>query len=113
MKTLLIILFITVSFSSSAQKLPSGNYIFKYCDYEYNKCLSTCTVVIKGSKIYIYALEGLSTPKGDLIDSGFIMKHKSGKWIIGRTNKDRYKEIGDYENGVSEIDFKRKKVWEF
>ena len=61
----------------------------------------------------MYAFEGLSVPKGTLLESGIIMKHKSGKWIIGKNKKDIYKEIGDYENGVPEIDFKRKRGWQF
>jgi hypothetical protein len=98
---------------SFAQKLPSGTYIFKYCDYEYNKCLSTCTVVITGNKIKLYSLEGLSVQKGRLLESGTIMKHKSGKWIIGKNKKDIYKSKGNFENGFPEIDFKRKRVWQF
>ena len=109
----LFLLFCLIASICFSQKLSSGTYIFKYCDYEYNKCLSTCKVIIKGDKIYLYALEGLSAPKGTLLESGNIMRHKSGKWIIGKSPKDKYKSIGDYENGVPEIDFKRKKVWQF
>ncbi len=57
-----------MAFISFAQKLHSGTYIFKYCDYEYNKCLSTCKVIIIGNKIKLYALEGLSVPKGELLE---------------------------------------------
>jgi hypothetical protein len=70
-------------------------------------------VVINDSRIRVYALNGLSVPKGTLIKSGVIMRHKSGKWIIGKSTKDKLKAIGDYENGVAEINFKEKKVWQF
>jgi len=40
------------------------------------------------------------------------MKHKSGKWIIGHTTKDKYaKEIGGCSDGPSEINFKKKIFW--
>ncbi len=51
-------------------------------------------------------------PEGELIEKGTIMKHKSGKWIIGRSKKDRYApEIGGCSDGPTMIDFKKKMYW--
>ncbi len=46
------------------------------------------------------------TNEGDIPDQGIILKHKSGKLIIGKSQKDMYaKEIG--AKGPAIIDFKR------
>lgn len=101
----------------NGQHLRSGTYIFKYCDFEYNKCYGSCKVVIKGDSITVYATKELSerrtyTNDGDIIDRGIILKHTSGKWIIGKTRKDRYaKQIG--VEGPAILDFKKKQYWTF
>ncbi len=99
------------------QKLKTGTYTFKYCDLEYNMCLGTCKVVIKRDSITIYATKELAQKitlikEGDIIDQGIILKHTSGKWIIGKTRKDVYaKRIG--VEGPAIIDFKKKQYWTF
>ena len=100
-------LIISISF---AQKLPSGTYIFKYCDYEYNKCLSTCRVVIIGNKIKLYEVDKSSMKKGSLLDNGFIKKNKSGKWVIEKYFKTKTEKIL-YDESAPEINFKRKEIW--
>ena len=100
-----------------SQKLKTGVYTFNYCDFEYNNCFSTCKVVIRGDSITIYATKKLSenrtfTKEGDLIDRGIILKHKSGKWIIGKTKKDIYaKKIG--ADGPAILNFTKKQYWTF
>ena len=102
---------------SFSQKLNTGTYIFKYCDFEYNNCYSTCKVVIKGDNIAVYATKKLAqirtfTKEGDIIARGIILKHKSGQWIIGRTRKDiNAKQIGI--EGPPVIDFKKRQFWTF
>ena len=99
------------------QTLGAGTYTYKYCDREYNKCLGTCKVVIKENHITIYATKELAqkitnTKEGDIIDKGIILKHKSGKWIIGKNRKDiNAQEIGGCSEGPNVIDFKRKRFW--
>ena len=103
-----------------SQKLPTGTYIFKYCDFEYNSCLGgTCKVVIKGDSISVYATKELAkrrtgTTEGDILAKGIIMKHRSGKWIIGQSLKDKQAElvITD-EKVIPELDFKKKQFWTF
>jgi hypothetical protein len=110
----LALLFQLAGFS---QKLKSGTYIFKYCDTEYNKCISTCKVVIKGDSITIYATKKLAkdvtlTKEGDIIDRGIILKHKSGKWIVGKSRKDINAENPGGE-GPATINFTKKEYWRF
>jgi len=99
------------------QKLNTGTYIFKYCDLEYHSCISTCKVIIKGDSITIYATKELAknrtfTKEGDIVDQGIILKHNSGKWIVGKSRKDiNAKDIG--VEGPSILDFKKKQYWRF
>ena len=117
MKLYFVIVFLTMSLSSFSQKPKSGTYLYEYCDTEYNMCGSTCKVVIKGDGITIYATKELAknrtfTKDGDIIDQGIILKHKSGKWIVGESKKDVDSEdIGG--EGPSIIDFKKKQYWRF
>ena len=98
MKIILLITFSTISLISFSQIPKSGTYTFKYCDLEYHNCISICKVVIKGDSITIYATKELAetrtfTKVGDIIDQGIILKHKSGKWIVGKSKK-RYRRKG-------------------
>lgn len=101
----------------ASQKLPTGVYIFNYCDLEYNKCISKCKVIIRNDSIAVYATKELAraitfTKEGDLIDRGIILQHKSGKWIIGQTLQDKNaKEIG--AAGPPILDFRKKQYWTF
>ena len=103
-----------------SQKLPSGTYIFKYCDFEYNSCLGgTCKVVIKGDSITVLATKDLATQitgtaAGDTLAKGIILKHKSGKWIIGQSSNDSQAElvITD-EKVIPELNFRKKQFWTF
>lgn len=109
----LIICFLFFHFSSSAQPLKTGTYNFRYCDLEYNKCISTCKVIIKGNSISIIAtkelsklLTGIST--GELLEKGTLVKTKTGKWTIKMTG-----EKITPEAELLYIDFKRREVWRF
>ena len=52
------------------------------------------------------------TKEGDVIEQGIILKHKSGKWIVGKTRKDVNAEnIGG--DGPSILDFSKKQYWRF
>jgi len=73
-----------------------------------------CSVEIDGDKVKVIFLSGnlSKVKKGDVLDEGILMKHKSGKWIIGKTKKDtELDEIGGCTDGPSEIDFKKKIYW--
>jgi len=117
MRIILFIIFIAISKVSLSQFPKSGTYIYKFCDSEYNSCISTCKVVIKGDSIIIYATKELAenrtfTKEGDIIDNGVILKHMSGKWIVGKSKKD-INATGIGVEGPSIIDFKKKQYWRF
>jgi len=72
-------------------------------------------IVIKGNYIKVIYEGGgkLSfAKKGDVLEQGWIIKHKTGSWIIGKQNSDiNSEEIGGCSNGPTIIDFKNKKYW--
>jgi hypothetical protein len=117
MKLLFFVTAILLYTSVSAQKLKTGTYVFRYCDLEYNSCVGTCKVVIKGDSITIYATKELAerrtfTKEGDIIDKGIILKHESGKWIVGKSKKDiNADDIGG--EGPSILNFGKKEYWRF
>jgi hypothetical protein len=117
MKVFFVIVFLNLCLSSFSQKPKSGTYTYKYCDTEYRNCISTCRIIIKGDSIKIYATKALSeritlTKENELIEEGIIMKHKSGKWIIGKSKSDEDAE-GIGGEGPSIIDFTNKEYWTF
>jgi hypothetical protein len=101
------------SLSSVGQPIKSGTYIFKYCDIEYNKCLSTCKIVAKGNYITIYATKNLAesitdTKNGDILKKGILLKNNKGEWII----KDPKVKTTDDED-IDYINFKKREFWRF
>lgn len=109
----LFILFLLVSLNSIGQPIKSGTYIFKYCDIEYNKCLSNCKVVVIGYSITVYATKELAesitgTQKGDILEKGTLIKNKKGKWTIKNPKSNTYTE-----EDILYIDFKKREVWRF
>ena len=109
-----LLCFITTA--TLAQKPKNGTYTYSIAFAEWNgKSLgATCTVIIKGDSIRIVhnGKGNLTGKKGDILDKGIIMKHKSGKWIIAHSLKDKdAKDIGGCSDGPSVIDFIRKRFW--
>jgi hypothetical protein len=99
-----------------AQKPKDGTYTYSiaFAEWQGKSLGATCTVLIKGDSIKVIhnGKGNLTGKKGDIIDSGILMKHKSGKWIIGHNIKDKdADDIGGCSDGPRVIDFKRKKVW--
>lgn len=99
-------------------ELPAdGKYRYEiaFAEWNGNSMGEKVTVMIKGDSIQIiYEGDGQLSlvKKGDVLDSGIIRKHKSGKWIITQSEDDVYlEEIGGCTGGPSEIDFKNKKFW--
>jgi hypothetical protein len=102
--------------SSHAQKPKDGTYTYSIAFAEWGgKSLgATCTVIIKGDSIKVVhnGKGNLTGKKGDILDEGIIMKHKTGKWIIGHTPIDKNAiQIGGCSDGPSVVDFKRKIFW--
>jgi hypothetical protein len=114
MKSILpMIIFVCLVGSAHAQKPKNGTYSYKvtYAEWQEKSLGSTCTVLIKGDSITVMhdGNKYMTGNKGDILDRGVILKHKSGKWIIGHDPKDKdAKEVGGCGDGPTEIDFKRK-----
>jgi hypothetical protein len=115
MKGSFISMLLLSSLISFSQIPKPGAYIYSYCDIEYNMCSATCKVVIKGSHITVYATKELAktitgTREGDVLSKGLIIKHKSGRWIIGKSEKDKYTEEDEI---FTTLDFQKKQYWRF
>ncbi|MES2617294.1 MAG: hypothetical protein V4613_05415 [Bacteroidota bacterium] len=101
----------------SNEILPDGQYHFDiaYAEWEGRSMGDKVIVVIKGESIkVIYESGGRLglAKKGDILDQGTIMKHRSGVWIIGHKNTDmQLDEIGGCTGGPAIIDFIKRKYW--
>ena len=117
MKTLLLsCLFLFAFIWINAQKPKDGTYTYSIAFAEWGgKSLgATCTVIIKGDSIKVVhnGKGNLTGKKGDILDEGIIIKHKTGKWIIGHSvNDKKATQIGGCSDGPSVVDFKRKIFW--
>ena len=113
---LIACLFLFASSVTFGQKPKDGTYTYAiaFAEWGGKSNGASCTVIIKGDSIKIIhnGTGNLTGNKGEIIDSGLIMKHKSGKWIIGHKPADKKaKDVGGCSEGPSEIDFKRKRFW--
>lgn len=109
----ILTLSLLISLHSNGQPIKSGTYIFKYCDIEYNMCLSTCKVVVKGYSITVYATKDLAksvtgTNPGDIIKKGILTKNKKAEWVI-RDPKEKTPDIED----IHYLDFRKREFWNF
>src|SRR3954463_16815576 len=93
---LLILLFLifAASICGYAQKPKDGTYTYAIAWEEWGgKTLgATCTVIIKGDSIRVIhnGKANVTGKKGNIHAEGIIMQHrKTGKWIIGRSEKDK------------------------
>lgn len=115
--SLLIVSAILLHLYCVGQKPGSGTYIYSYCDLEYKMSLGLCKVVIKKDSVTIYATKELAsritnTKEGDIIDRGIVLKHRTGKWIVGKSLKDANTNKIGYD-GPAIIDFKKKQYWTY
>ena len=97
--------------------LSNGTYRFAlaFAEWQGKSMGEKVTVIINRDSIkVIYEGDGhlTLTKKGEIMDEGMIMKHKSGEWIIGKDDSDKnIDEIGGCTGGPAIIDFKNKKYW--
>jgi hypothetical protein len=115
-KLLTVCLLLLIYTVTLAQKPKDGTYTYTivFAEQQGKSLAATCTVIMKGDSVKVIhnGKGNLTGNKGDIIDAGIIMKHKSGKFIIGHDTKDKNaNEIGGCSDGPKLIDFKRKKVW--
>ena len=111
---LLGILLLFVAAITLGQIPKSGTYEYEVAFAESSgKSLgSTVTVLISGDSIKIINNGRLSGKKGQIIEHGKIMKHKStGQWIIATKPQDEFaEEVGGCSDGPRVIDFTNKEM---
>jgi hypothetical protein len=114
-KTLVLFILFSFPIIMFAQLPKNGTYIYDvaFAEWQGRSLGATVMVEIKDNTIVVKCNDGLSGEKGEIIDSGIIMKHqKTKQWIIGHRPEDKYaEEVGGCSDGPIVIDFKRKKVW--
>ena len=108
--------FVLVTNHVIAQKPKSGTYTYSIIWEEFGgrDLKNTCSVIInKDSVIIVHnGMPNLTGNKGSMLAQGIILKHKSGKWIIGQSKEDsNASEIGGCSDGPIVIDFKRRIVY--
>ncbi|WP_159090947.1 hypothetical protein [Aquimarina aquimarini] len=109
---------ITLAQSSKTKNIPSdGEYKYDIAFAEWGgKSMGEKVIVIikEGVVRVLYDGDGemILKKKGEIIDEGKILRHKSGVWIIGTNKKDiNIEEVGGCSDGPRVIDFEKKKFW--
>lgn len=104
--------------NSKSDNIPSDGkyrYDIAFAEWGGKSMGEKVTVIIKEGTIkIIYEGDGqlTLTKKGEIIDEGKILKHKSGVWIIGTDEKDvNIEEVGGCSDGPRIIDFEKMKFW--
>ena len=106
-----------VESKDTAEMIPADGeyrYAIAFAEWEGKTMGEKVTVVIKGDSItVIYEGDGaLTAKKGEVLERGVILKHKSGEWIIAHNKEDEWvDEFGGCTGGPSIIDFKNKRFW--
>jgi hypothetical protein len=117
MKQIILILAFILTANFAHSQIPkSGIYFYTihHAEHPNLKATAKCRVEINGNNVKVIYLGGnlSNINKGDILDEGIILKHKSGKWIIGKKKSDaKLDEIGGCTDGPCEINFKEKIYW--
>ena len=91
--------------------IPQGKMTYELYFAEFGGRMENLPVEIQinGNKIIVYNSEKNPLTGGKIIIEGILLKHKSGKWIIGETETDHIaEEIGGCSGGPTPIDFETK-----
>ncbi|MBW7871310.1 MAG: SH3 domain-containing protein [Flavobacteriia bacterium] len=102
--------------NTSDKAPPNGKYTYSVYIAEFGFVTeNAASVIIDNDKIKIISIrddiQGMSYKKGDIIEEGTIMLHKSGVWIIALHKNDVYsEEVGGCSDGPTVIDFNKKQV---
>ena len=97
----------------ATSELPQGSFIYELYFAEFGDKTKNveCSVSIEGTKITVEQTDKTNFPGGKIIQKGILMKHKSGKWIIGEKSEDKdADEIGGCTDGPTPIDFETKEI---
>ena len=93
-----------------------GEYTFDiaYAEWQGKTMGDKVQVVVEGDKVKVIYLEGnlKDLKKGQVMEEGLLIKHKSGVWIIGSDASDAEKdEVGGCSGGPTIIDFEEMTYW--
>ncbi|WP_160127510.1 hypothetical protein [Kordia antarctica] len=95
-------------------EIPQGTFTYELYFSEFGGRMKngTCTVTISGNKIVVRQKKGEEKLTDEnLLTEGILMKHKSGKWIIGDIETDaQIDEFGGCTGGPIPIDFGKKVI---
>ena len=97
----------------SKSDIPQGIFTYELYFSEFGGRMKNaeCKVTIKDNHIIVEKSENSNLTGGKTIIEGTLMKHKSGKWIIGQSPEDKdAEEIGGCTDGPTPIDFETKIV---
>lgn len=101
------------SMSVAVNIIPQGTMVFELYFSEFSGRMENLAVevLITGNKIIIYDNNELPINNGAHIYEGFILKHKSGTWVIAQSESDRNAhEIGGCSDGPVPIDFETRVI---
>lgn len=91
--------------------IPQGRMTYELYFAEFDGRMKNLSVniLISGNKITVFNNTQNPLTGGEIIIKGILLKHKSGKWIIGETESDQnVEEIGGCSGGLTPIDFTTK-----
>ncbi|MCC1485387.1 hypothetical protein [Winogradskyella immobilis] len=91
--------------------IPQGEFTYELYFTEFGGRMENLSVeiIITGNKIIVYNKEENPLIGGNVIVKGILLKHKSGKWIIGKAKTDKNaEEIGGCSDGPTPINFETK-----
>ncbi|NCT19104.1 MAG: hypothetical protein GW771_12825 [Flavobacteriia bacterium] len=118
MTKIILILFLILStiegFSQNKEfdNIPQGafHYEIYFAEFGVRMDNRTCVVKITGNRIKVYQDESKNLAGGNVLFDGFVIKHKSGVWILAdnENNKNTYEVGGCTEFPV--IDFENKLI---
>ncbi|HLV23712.1 MAG TPA: hypothetical protein VKY36_02890 [Moheibacter sp.] len=114
MKIFIFISLFFLAFTCQSSVSKDGFYIYDvaFSEWQGKSIGGKVEVEIKNNKIVVRNYEGLSGKKGEIIDSGILIRHISGNWIIADSENDKYaSEIGGCSGGPAIIDLDNKKFW--
>ncbi len=116
MRPLILIFILSFAIHTKGQIPKSGIYTYSVAFAEWNGQSNgaTCKVVIKGDSIKVFynGTGNMSGKKGEILDQGFIMKHKkTDKYIIAHSRKDAETPVANGCEVSAIIDFVKKLFW--
>lgn len=98
--------------NSSLPESGTYDYDIVFAEWDGKFLGDKVKVIIEGDKVQVVYMEGTiaGLKKGDMVDEGFLMQHKSGVWIIATDKSSVHlAEVGGCTGGPATIDFLNKK----